>query len=129
MVAIAKINQPVLCITMIILCLYGIQSFAQKPLQRYAVADKSEPGWTKPDGKPLRKRAGKKEDEPKSFERKRPSREIGTGRGKSEFKTDRGDFGAARGKRDFSDKPDRDEKPFRKPAGDFKKDFSSSVRK
>ena len=97
----------------------------QKPLQRYAVADKREPGWTKPDGKPLRKRAGKKDDT-KSFERKRPSREIGTGRGKeTDFKEGRSDFSSARGKRDFSDKPERSEKPFRKPAGDFKKDFSS----
>ena len=98
------------------------KKYTQKPLQRYAVADKSEPGWTKPDGKPLRKRAGKKEDEPKSFERKRPSREIGTGRGKETgFKAGRSDF-SPRGKRDFTDKPDRSEKPFRKPAGDFSRD-------
>ncbi len=92
----------------------------QKPLQRYSVADKSEAGWTKPDGKPVRKRVSKKDDSP-AFERKRPSREIGTGRDRdSDFKPKRSDFSTSRGTGDFKDSRSREDKPTRRSGDDFK---------
>ena len=92
----------------------------QPPLQRYSVADKSEAGWTKPDGKPIRRRVSKDDDKP-SYERKRPSREIGTGRDRdSDFKPKRSNFSADRGKDDFKPSRSREDKPFRKGGDDFK---------
>ena len=118
----------------------------QKPLQRYSVADKTEPGWTKPDGKPLRqrKKSGDEIIKEKRTYAPRERSDFSTTRGKSDFKStrkssdrpfdkpERGTGKAGRfseGKRSFSadrEKPfsksrsDRDEKAFKKPFRDDK---------
>src|SRR5215210_500871 len=76
--------------------------------KKYRDADKSEAGWTKADGKPMRKRVGKKEEK-KYSTAKSPGREGRYSENKNSFRNDEPGR-----KKTFDDKRESGEgKPFR----------------
>ncbi len=100
------------------------EGWEPRPFKKYASASKSESGWTKPDGKPMRKRSSKDEGGDDSREKRPYERRSATGdRRSSEGRPfTKSEVGFRGGDKKFGERKTRDDAPKygdkRAPRGD-----------